>query len=132
MFREEIKFLAKLQHQALFPSSCPKHTSHLSIRVRASVFRYSLSFYLLAPIQIIMYYNVLSCIPISFLVNCFFSDHCHCFVFRPISLPFSLSQVMGPWVPLPCYSQNLAKPVRKLLTVGWKGDLLSSLLKKYC
>ena len=60
------------------------------------------SFDLLASIPIILYYIVLyDSILLSYLVNQFSPlAHCHCFVFRPISLPFPYPSSPSPkaWV----------------------------------
>ena len=76
-------------HPILISAVCELHRLfYFSIRIRPSAFGRALSFYLLASIPITLYCAILhSDILVSKLV-CFASDHCCCFVFRPISLPF--------------------------------------------
>jgi len=73
--REEIEPLAKSPDVLFSLGSHPNHTHHLSTTVRPTAFRYSFShiFDLLASILIILYYSVLSCIPIPYLVKWFVS-----------------------------------------------------------
>ena len=90
----KMKLLASQETPIFFYCSCLQYMLptclSFSIRGRPSVLN-TLSFYLLASIPIILYYIVLSCFLLSYLVNHLSSsDYCCCFVFRPISLPFPL------------------------------------------
>jgi len=77
--------------------------SHLtfSIRVRPSAFGHSLILFdLLASIPIILYYSVLTCILISYLVNQFVSPQIIALFLGPSLYPFSLFSLF-PFFPFP-------------------------------
>ena len=75
----------------LVPAAC---VLIFSIRVRPLGFGYSFSHFTLF-INFNSNYLVLYCVILGFDIIfsklvCFSSDHCRCFVFRPVSLPFPL------------------------------------------
>ena len=75
---------------ALLPAAHPDRRHHLSTTVRPTAFRYSLIIFdLLASILIILYYSVLSCIPISYLVNQYVSPQIIAAVFNYLGFPVS-------------------------------------------
>ena len=93
-------------------AAAPNCTNGFSIGVRPLALGQSSSQLYLILLTIILNYIVLQCVivhsdTIFSKIVCFSSDNCRCFVFRPISLPFSLffsfslSQGMGTWVPPP-------------------------------
>ena len=89
-------------HQAhLIPTACLVTALEQSLWLSDTL----IIFDLLAPILIILYYSVLSCIPISYLVNQFVSPQIITAVlFWCLTLsfiPFSLFGGTHPWVPLP-------------------------------
>ena len=100
-------------------SRCCSSQPH-AISVRPSAFSDTLTliiFDLLASILIILYYSVLSCIPIPSKLVFFSSGHCCCFLFIWGPL-FPLSRGVDLCIPPPCLSWNEAEPARKPLTTS--------------